>query len=119
MNNNIMAIKNNINQISKDINNLEKEILIKDKQNILKDDIQILFDKLVNEDNKLSNLEEQLQKLKSPYIPKNGLKYQAPPSKRVDIVYREIQEFDQQIKLLKDKIQNLYLLPLFINFKST
>ena len=115
-----MDIKKNINQINKDIKNLEKEILIKNKnkQNILKKDIQALFDKVVYEDNNLSNLDEQLQKLKFPYIPKNELKYQIPSSKKIDIVYREIQELDCQIRLLEDKIQNLYLLPLFTNFKS-
>jgi len=112
-------IKNSINKSNINISNLEKEIIIKKKQETSEKVIQTLFDRVQNEDNKLSNLREQLQKLKSPYIARNELKYQVPPSKKVNITYREIQELELRTIVLEDKIQSLYLLPLFINFKST
>jgi len=112
-------IKNSINKSNINISNLEKEIIIKKKQETSEKVIQTLFDRVQNEDNKLSNLREQLQKLKSPYIARSELKYQVSPSKKVNITYREIQELELRIIVLEDKIQSLYLLPLFINFKST
>ena len=71
---------------------------------------------MVKEDNNLSNLGNQLEKLKSPYTPRTELKYQVPPlSKKIDIIYRELQELDRQIKLLEDRVNIMYLSPLFIN----
>ncbi|VVA44430.1 conserved hypothetical protein [Candidatus Roizmanbacteria bacterium] len=113
------SIKNSINKSTINISNLEKEIIIKKKQETSKEVKQTLFDRAQDEENKLSNLKEQLQKLKSPYIARNELKYQIPPSKKIDNIYRKIQELELRITPLEKKVQSLYLLPLFINFKST
>jgi len=112
-------IKKSINKSTINISTLEKEIIIKKKQETSEEVKQTLFDRVQNEDNILSNLSEQLQKLNSPYIARDELKCQVPPSKKIDNTSREIQKLLSLITPLEKKVQSLYLLPLFVNFKST